>query len=869
MVLAVAASAGTLLGGTPLGAWLVLWLGVGTGAAIASLVALGGGRVRVGRAALGIAIGGLTTAWSGAAWHRMAADDIARIATAIGDQPTLIRLRGVVEEAPRLQARRGVLASFDRRPPRWRLPLRVTAILRSSAEGDRVEPASGRVWISVGGGVDGGGGASSGSVRPEIVPVLAAGESIEAFGRLSPFQPPMNPGEFDARRWARGEGLGGVLWVDSPALLRRIAPTDDRDHADAVPHAGGWTAAGSWRWVWRLRGGLASVGETTLEEGLPSWLDAEHRALLRAMFLGRRDDALADLEAAFQRTGAIHLIAISGFNMAVLATTTLLIVRRGGATRRWHALAVAALVGVYLLMVESQPAVLRAGAMILVFCVGEALGRRWTMRGVVSVAALILLVGSPARLENAGFQLSFAVVAALAWIAPMVRRRWFGTRDLGASTIMAVGREAIQTAVAAATSAWLVSTPLTIHHFGMISPLGAPLSLVAIPLASLLLAAGYAKMLVTLPLPWLGSGVGVLVAVLAETLASLIRLVDELPGAVIHVPQPGGAWTCAALATVSVWGLRRGRGGGMILLATVVLSIWLLWPLRPWRELPLFRLDALAVGDGTAILLRSGASAVLFDAGGGSSAVGERTIVPALRALGVRRLDAIILSHANMDHYAGLPEVVAALPVGQLIVNEATLSRVPWGASAHAGSARSLTPIAVALAECESRGVPLRVARRGDRMRLGHAAWTWLHPPEGWVSRGENDTSQVIRIEVSGGSVLLCGDIEGAAIEALRPSAVDALRADVIELPHHGSWNPAAAELVRSVSPRIVVQSTGSARWRRDRWGAMLEGVKRLVTARDGACTVELDRAGMWRVRRWHDVRSWRDFDGRTLLPTG
>ncbi|HMN97085.1 MAG TPA: DNA internalization-related competence protein ComEC/Rec2 [Phycisphaerales bacterium] len=815
VVVALAMTAGVALGGTAAGGSFSGWSAAGSCACLAALLCALGGSRRAAGVALAVAAGTIATAWSAGRWHRAPDDDIGRLAQRIGDHPTLVRVRGLVAEAPRRQARRGALASFDRRPVRWRVPLVVTGILRERAgpagAETIVESSSGRLWLSVSG------------ERPSFVP----GDSIEALGRLSPFQPPRNPGEFDGRRWARGEGLGGVLFVDAPGLIRPVEPTAaERRRALGIA----------------LRGELRSFGEITLEEGLPAWIDEEHRALLRAMFLGRRDDALADLEAAFQRTGAIHLIAISGFNMAVLATTTLLIVRRNRAPRRWNALAVAAVVAAYLGMVDSQPAVLRAGAMILVVCAGDALGRRWSTHGIFAAAAIILLLDAPARLENAGFQLSFAVVAALIWMTPRVRRRWFGPPDLGASTLAATGREALRTALVAALCAWLVSTPLTIHHFGMISPLCAPLSLVAIPLASALLATGYVKMIVTLPAPLLGEALGAVAALLAEALAGLVRLADGVPGAVVHVPRPGIAWALAALAALGVWGLRRsGRGLGALTCVAVILLAWLLWPLRPWRELPILRLDALAVGDGSALLIRSAATAALFDAGGSSTAVGERTIVPALRALGVRRLDAIVISHANLDHYGGLPEVLAAFPVGQLVLTEATL----------AAAERPRSPFSAALAGA-APSIPVRVARRGDRLRLGAAEWTWLHPPEGWTSRGENDASQVVRIAVGGASLLLCGDIEAPAMERLLAVDGPALRSSVLELPHHGSWHPTAERFVDEVGPTIVVQSTGPGRLRRDRW-LSLSGRERTVTALDGACTVELLPDGAWKSARWLD----------------
>ena len=220
----------------------------------------------------------------------------------------------------------------------------------------------------------------------------------------------------------------------------------------------------------------------------------------------------------------------------------------------------------------------------------------------------------------------------------------------------------------------------------------------------------------------------------------------------------------------------------------------------------------------------------------------RRRLVPALRALGVRRLDAIIVSHANVDHFGAVLDLADALPVGVVQVSP-QMSALARAGDQRDAAARLFDGLA-------ARSVPVTTAACGRETVVGPSRWTWLHPPDDASFDAVNDASLVLRIAVSGRTVLLCGDIQRRAMLALlerEPS----LRADVIELPHHGSFHDVAAAFVTGLDPRIVLQSTGPRRLRPDRWATLLADTERLITARDGASWVEIDADGSTRVGRF------------------
>ncbi len=290
------------------------------------------------------------------------------------------------------------------------------------------------------------------------------------------------------------------------------------------------------------------------------------------------------------------------------------------------------------------------------------------------------------------------------------------------------------------------------------------------------------------------------------------------------------------------WGGRRGRLS--IRLVGAILVAWLVGLMLPpaWRlDRAALRIDMLAVGDGTCLVVRSGSSTVLFDAGSSSDrAVGRRVIVPALRRLGVRTIDALVVSHPNLDHYAAALELADAFTIREVLVTpqlSREARRDPYGA------------VMFLLGGLADRSVRVVEVAVGEHRDFGRCHWSWLHPAPAETYGHLNDGSMVIRIEGQGRSVLLCGDIQRAAIDALGQLPA----ADIVELPHHGSLDTRAEAFVAGLDASVVLQSTGRVRLRRTdaRWSEVLAGRVRLVTARDGACSVVIDRSGRITVDRW------------------
>lgn len=260
---------------------------------------------------------------------------------------------------------------------------------------------------------------------------------------------------------------------------------------------------------------------------------------------------------------------------------------------------------------------------------------------------------------------------------------------------------------------------------------------------------------------------------------------------------------------------------------------------------PALVVNMFSVGDGSCYLVRSGDAVLMFDCGSqGFWRIGERSIVPALGALGVRRIDTLMISHADLDHFVGVVDVVDAIRVDRVLVSPDVLreaERNPVGAAGFLVQAlrdRGYEPVAV---------------ERGWAEPLGDSRLELLWPASGFVSEKNNNNSLVLRITSAGRRVLLNGDIQGEAIDELLRQP-DQLRADVSDLAHHGSFVDQSPAWLDAVGASVVLQSSGPRRPEQDRWAQVLaeRGITRLWTDHAGMVQLEIAEDG---TVRWSTHR--------------
>ncbi|MBM4385725.1 MAG: DNA internalization-related competence protein ComEC/Rec2 [Deltaproteobacteria bacterium] len=522
--------------------------------------------------------------------------------------------------------------------------------------------------------------------------------------------------------------------------------------------------------------------------------------------------------------GAAWAIALALLSRAPCLTA------RFDARRLALALALIAAAAYALLAGLATPA-LRSLAMLACLAAAVALRRASSSAHALSVAALLVLVAEPAALFAPGAQFSFAATAALV---------------LGAATHGERARSraarGIATTLSTTALATLATAPIAALHFGAAPPLAGVANLAAVPLTGFVL----------MPAAFLASAAAFAgdAALASFAISGCAALAERALDAALAVaslaprvaPQPPHALALACALAALALGMHTRRLAVRLACALAAQAALAYAP-APAIAPPAPRIVFLDVGHGDATLVQARGFSLLVDAGGASPDgwdAGASIVVPALAALGVRELDALAVSHADLDHRGGAPSVLDTFRCRELWL--------PHGARAEPG-------FAALAARARKRGVRVRERGLGDApiVRAGvRVAPLW--PPRDAARLGDNDRSLVLRVELAGLSALLLGDLEARGEERLLASGAR-LRADVLKLAHHGSRSSTTHGLLDAVQPRLAIASAplaGRFGWPhasvRERVAA--RGARLAWTGRDGALLVS---AGARCMRAWRD----------------
>jgi ComEC/Rec2-related protein len=787
----------------------------------------------------------------GAGWIGVRTRTVDPLATWVRDVPSgaVVTVEGLVTGPVRRQAPgRGALGMA----PVWGdAPREVFEVdVRAVLGGAGLVPARGEVLVRVTGGTD------EGDAAP-----ASQGSWVRVTGVYEPIEGPLNPGEPDRRLWAAQRGRVGTLDVSAESLVEPAhgaIGAMDRFRAAGLRVVGALRA----RSVAALDG-VAGPGDVAGDDDSPG----HARAVLGVLLLGQREPGLEGVEGAFARSGLVHVLAISGFHLAVLAWGVLWAVRLTGEHPRIEALGVGGVIVAYLLVVPAEAPVLRCGVTLLVYLVVHASGRRYDRLNTLAWVAVGLVLWRPLDLWSPGFQLSFGVVAALLHAGDATTDRLFGTPlrigggvragagihprargPVGQFAMFVLGH--VKTLVASSLLCWAVATPLVAYHAGWVSPLAPLTSLVVVPLAALLLCVGYAALLVGVAWPWLGSVVAGPARWLADALAAGVVRLDQSAWSSVPLPALGAWWAAAAtLAAVLVfsWRLRpRWPAWGALAMVTVWFAGECVLRGRLGSDVAV-RIDTIAVGDGTCHVVRSrrpGArwwerdEVLLWDAGSLRGDIGVRDLPRALRHAGgggVWSAPTVLVTHPNLDHYVAVPDLVRPLGVRRVLMTTAFV---------RVGEARPESGPGRLMRALEDAGVEVRTLGAGDVFALGSSTAEVLWPPEGRAFIADNDTSLVVRfvVDTSDGArtLVLTGDIGREGIAGVMARHEDGVHADVLEAPHHGSFNDLAAEFIVRADPEVVLQSTGPRRAMDRRLDPLKGGRAWYTTATDGAAWAEI-----------------------------
>ena len=557
--------------------------------------------------------------------------------------------------------------------------------------------------------------------------------------------------------------------------------------------------------------------------------------ILLGIALGDRGSISADLAYAFSRSGTSHLLAISGFNMTLVGAAVGAALR-GRAGPRVRAVAVVGAVVLYSLLVGLGASVVRSAIMAAATALGLALGRRAAAANGLSAAIAAMLVLDPATLGDAGFLLSAGATGGLlAFQAPIAARlRWLPSL--------------VGDGLAATLAATLPTLPIIAGIFGRISLVSPLANILAVPLFPFLMAASVGTVAVGVVSIDAARPLAIVAYVLALVLRVVVETTAALPLAAVDVPR--GPLTAAVLLLLCAGGVIAARRAHLTL-PRPAWPPWPAWPKMPRPPLPsrrvaavtlvallvivvigsglvaaapAFRVRALDVGQGDAFLVEAAGKLALIDGGPDPNRLLAElgASLPAWQ----RRIDVVFLTHAHVDHGAGLIAVLERYDVG--------LAVAPRGLNPGPLADAWSTVIA-------KRGIARADVSAGSMVRLGAARIRVLAPNADPLV---DVPSLVLRFELGNASILFSGDATEAA-QADLLLAPESLRSRIYVPPHHGAATPYAKALVGAVRPEVALLSVGLD----NRYGhptaetlTALDGIPTYRTDRDG--TVEISAVG-------------------------
>lgn len=599
-----------------------------------------------------------------------------------------------------------------------------------------------------------------GDERPDLVVLELRVRTVQGRGQQSAVSTPVVV--FADRGWAE------VPWRGTVTTRARLGPPEPGEAVVAVATPlDAPTVEGEQ--------GLVLAGAEHVRDRLRAAVDplpVDARALIPGLVIGDTSLTPADLSEAMLATGMSHLSAVSGSNVAIVLGAAILLCGWLGVPRRWRPLvALVCLVG-FVLLCRPEPSVLRAGAMGVVGLIGLSTSRRSASLPALGTAVLVLLCWDPWLARSYGFALSTLATLGLVVFA----RPWGDAIAARLPRRLAL----LGDAVAIPLAAQVVCAPVIVLLQGTVSTVAVLANLLAAPFVAPTTVAGIGAGLAGTLWPPLGVLVAWLAAFPAWLIGAVARWAATVPmGTIGWVEGPGGAWLLTVL-TVAVLALGpwlRWQAGRRPLLACgcLVIALAVSWPTPGRHGWPPqgWIVAGCDVGQGDAFAVPTGPGHIVLIDTGPDPAL----LTACLDTLGVRQVDALVLTHFHADHVGGLGALLGRVPVAAAYV---TPVRDPPGIAEEV------------LADLAGAGIPTYAVTSGDLMVWGDlgqvsAEVVWP-PPEraGSGALGANDASVVLDLRAGGTRMLFTGDIEPAAARGVR-RALPGQRFDVLKVAHHGS----------------------------------------------------------------------------------
>ena len=593
------------------------------------------------------------------------------------------------------------------------------------------------------------------------------GDSLCYEASFYPVMPPTVPGAFDTQGWLKSQELLAygkfVHWT---------------------VYRNSWVPERSF---YRFRKWIASR--------FSDYLDPSETGLLLGLLAGDRGGIPDALRSDFQRSGLVHVLAISGFHVVLLAGMLMIFLKATGLPHRVVRILAIVLLFLYIPVTGGSPAVRRAVLMFAVPQVGALFQRTANTLNSLGVALLFIMIPEPSVIWNPGFQLSVAATMGI-----LMGGSWSPLKRLPDELRKNKWWARLQSFVVEPTYVTLCATlstaPFLIHHFKTLSPFAWLGNIVVVPAISMGMQAGLFALLS--PVDFLREHFCYAARFFLRLASLLTRLLSDSSQASVTVGPfaPFVLLLCGVLI-VLIPVARKNRVARRFSLACMLLFS-AIFAYKGYMAIvePSWKLTAIDIGQGDSLLLTTpSGSHILVDAGDVKRQdSGKDIIVPYLHHIGVSKLDALVITHADQDHFGGAESIVKMFPVKEMWITDCARidEKENWQR---------------VIAEAYRRGILVRDISRGVLYKEKFFEIKVIHPDTKRCVDA-NTQSITFRAKGLGHSAILTGDltVQGEK-EIMKTDAY--LKSDVLKLGHHGSKTSSSRKFLNRVNPELALISSG------------------------------------------------------------
>jgi competence protein ComEC len=529
-------------------------------------------------------------------------------------------------------------------------------------------------------------------------------------------------------------------------------------------------------------------------------IPAPTNAVIKALLIGERQDVDREIANNFQKTGVIHVLAISGLHVAFILMMFMLLLSMLRMPYKWTILISQLFIFIYVAMVDFQAPVVRSAVMAALYYTSRLTERRSLSLNILAFAALLILTVDPGQLFQPGFQFSFAAVGGILYGYPKIRRML--PRLSGQNRALYFADKYIYQPLLVSAAAVLVTAPLTWMHYGVLQIGALLVNLFIIPMIGFFMALSFIYLLAAVPGFFALPGIGLLLHGYCLIMLEMIRIAAGLPFMQLEPGYPGiFAVTLSSALVLLLFNLKVRRIRWYALAAAAMLS--LVSVTESQASARKMRVTFVSVGQGDAAILQfTDGKTMLVDAGEKNDEwdACERYLMPLLKYYHINHINYLVGSHAHSDHVGGFTTLLGQIKVDTLI----------W--SAYPDRSKMTCEI---MRQAKLNGVAVRSMQRGEQLALNPDCRVYiLHPdPRHTVvcdtsGREVNNSSLVMRIAYGQTVFLLTGDLEADAENSLF-AYDELLKADVLKVGHHGSKTSTSQEFLNLTRPRYGVISVG------------------------------------------------------------